>query len=196
MSSSLSRRAVLAGGTAMALAGSAVTLAGCSGPADAPESPTTRAEPPEHALARQLMADKERTIGLYSVLIAKDGATLTPFRDRHQAHLTELRRRFPGVTPAPGGPATPSSGSPPAAGSPSGSPPPTAGSPQSAAPSPGSSHRAATAPVSLSRLRDLERRSAALRARQVAGVSPAFAQLIASIGACEAAHAVALPRSL
>lgn len=50
--------------------------------------------------------------------------------------------------------------------------------------------------VSLTRLRDVERKAAALRPRQLADASPALAQLIASIGACEAAHALALPRSL
>ncbi|WP_162795428.1 hypothetical protein [Nonomuraea lactucae] len=184
MRPSLSRRAVLAGGAA------AAALTGCSGPTTGPEHPATPPEPPERLLARQLMADKEHLIGLYAALIAKGATKLAPFRDRHQAHLTELRRRFPGVTPSP---APPSSGAP-------GSPQPAApspGAPQSAGPSAGPSQGTAAAPVvSLSRLRSLERRAAALRPRQLASASPAFAQLIASIGACEAAHAVALPRSL
>ncbi|MFG3439714.1 hypothetical protein ACGF0J_20920 [Nonomuraea sp. NPDC047897] len=137
--------------------------------------PSATPEPPERVLARQLMADKERAIGLYSALIAKGGARLTPFRDRHQAHLNELRRRFPGVPPSPA------------------APPPASGSP---APTPSAPQAGAAPVVTLSRLRDLERRSAALRTRQLAGIPPAFAQLVASIGACEAAHAMALPRSL
>ncbi|MFD0479332.1 hypothetical protein ACFQ0B_72575 [Nonomuraea thailandensis] len=86
-----------------------------------------------------------------------------PFRDRHQAHLNELRKHIP------------------------------AGS---APPSPSPSATASAGKASLSRLRELERAAAAERPRQLGGVSPGVAQLIASIGACEAAHAVALPRSL
>ncbi|RJL26576.1 hypothetical protein D5H75_26725 [Bailinhaonella thermotolerans] len=46
----------------------------------------------------------------------------------------------------------------------------------------------------LSLLRDLERRAAASRPAQLASASPSLAQLLASIGACEAAHVVALPK--
>jgi hypothetical protein len=150
---SLSRRAVLAGGAVSA-------LSGCSGTPGTPQpSPAPSAsDDPEKALLRKLIADKERVIALYSTLIAAGQTKLGPFRDRHQAHLDELRKRL-GETAKPS---------------------PTA----SAAPR-----------TSLSRLRDTERKSAALRARQVAGVSPQLAQLVASIGACEAAHALALPRS-
>ncbi|MEU8248628.1 hypothetical protein [Nonomuraea sp. NPDC048916] len=162
MRPSLSRRAVLAGGAA------AAALAGCSTTTGAPPASPVP-EPPERVLARQLIAEKEATIALYSTLIAAGGAKLAPFRDRHRAHVAELRRRFPDV-PAP-------SAAPSATGS--------------ATPS-----ATATPKVSLSRLRALERRAAALRTRQLTGVSPAMAQLVASIGACEAAHAVALPRSL
>ena len=88
-----------------------------------------------------------------------------PFRDRHQAHLNELRKH---VTSAP-----------PTTAAVSGSPSPTA-----------------TPKVSLSRLRELESKAAAGRVRELDGLSPGVAQLVASIGACEAAHAVALPRSL
>ncbi|MFD1547927.1 twin-arginine translocation signal domain-containing protein [Nonomuraea guangzhouensis] len=165
---SLSRRAVLAGGAA------AAALSGC-GASDVPQPTPTPAEDPERVLLRQLIADKEHTIALYSTLIAAGQTKLTPFRDRHQAHLVELRKRLPGgsqtATPAPSSPTG------------------------SAAPAP-SSQTAAPAPkMSLSRLRDAERRSAALRVRQLASASPPLAQLIASIGACEAAHALALPRS-
>lgn len=242
MRPSLSRRAVLAGGAAVAVPGTLAALAGCSGSMDEPKPSVTPPEPPERVLARQLMADKERTIGLYSALIAKGGTKLIPFRDRHQAHLDELRRRFPGVTPSPAAP--PPASSPPqqdgsgrqggsqqpdttqqpggavqqsgAAQQPDGSPQPVAvsragltqrvvdarlagaaqGSPGSSSPTPSAPQATATPVVTLSRLRDLERRSAALRTRQLAGIPPAFAQLVASIGACEAAHAVALPRSL
>lgn len=158
---SLSRRAVLAGGAA------AAALSGC-GASDAPQPSPTPSEDPERVLLRQLIADKEHTIALYSTLIAAGQTKLAPFRDRHQAHLDELRKRLPGGSRT-----------------------------ASAAPAPSSqTGSAAPAPkTSLSRLRDAERRSAALRVRQLAGVSPQLAQLIAAIGACEAAHALALPRS-
>lgn len=145
----LSRRAVLAGGAMVA-------LAGCS--ADIPPSPPR--DSPEQAFARALIAEKAKTVALYDTLIAKGGARLVPFRDRHQAHLAELRRRFPQVT----GP----TGSPTAATTPT-----------------------TSAKVTTARLRSLERKSAALRPSQLAGISPSLAQLVASIGACEAVHALA-----
>ncbi|MEU7828243.1 hypothetical protein [Nonomuraea sp. NPDC049129] len=154
---SLSRRAVLAGGAA------AAALSGCDA-SDTPQPSPTPSEDPERVLLRQLIADKEHTIALYSALIAGGATKLTPFRDRHQAHLDELRKRLPG------GPA----------------PSPSSPAPQTPAPVP---------KTSVSRLREAERRAAALRVRQLAGVSPQLAQLIAAIGACEAAHALALPRS-
>ncbi|MFF5206297.1 hypothetical protein [Streptosporangium sp. NPDC000396] len=162
---SLSRRALLRGG---ALGVAAVTVAGCA--TEEPEPLKAEPPDPETVLIKQLIASKERTIALYSSIAS---SKLTPFRERHEAHLAELRRRLP-----PGTAATPSS--PPA--SPSASPS------ASGSPAPGPK-------ISLRSLRDLERKAAALRPRQLEGVSPALAQLIASIGACEAAHALALPRS-
>ncbi|MFG1702274.1 hypothetical protein ACFLIM_03685 [Nonomuraea sp. M3C6] len=151
----LSRRALLAGGAA--------ALTACSG--SGPPQPSAQAtDTPETLLLKDLIAEKERTIALYSSLIAAGGRKLIPFRDRHQAHVNELRKHVTVTS-----------------------------SPPAASPSPSAT---ATATASLSRLRDLERKAAALRTRQLAGVSPGVAQLIASIGACEAAHAAALPRSL
>ncbi|MEV0236974.1 hypothetical protein [Nonomuraea sp. NPDC050786] len=151
----LSRRVLLAGGAA------ALTACSASGP---PQPSAKAPDSPETVLLKGLIAEKERTIALYSSLIAGGAQKLVPFRDRHQAHVNELRKY---VTVA------------------SSPPPATASATASATPKP-----------SLSGLRDLERKAAALRVRQLAGVSPGVAQLIASIGACEAAHAVALPRSL
>ncbi|MEV7012839.1 hypothetical protein [Streptosporangium sp. NPDC051022] len=171
---SVSRRSLLRGG---ALGVAAATVAGC-----ATERPRQAghlaAEPPdpETVLIRQLIAGKERTIALYasaaSAAPSGTSAKLAPFRQRHEAHLAELRRRLPrgsGPTATASSPA-----SPPASPSPSDSSP----------------------DVSVRSLRDLERRSAAWRPRQLDGASPALAQLIASIGACEAAHALALSRPL
>ncbi|MDP4509445.1 hypothetical protein [Nonomuraea turcica] len=156
----LSRRVLLAGGAA------ALTACNASGP---PQPPAQAPDSPETLLLKDLIAEKERTIALYSSLIAGGAQKLVPFRDRHQAHLDELRKHVKATASAPArlsasGSATPSA--------------------------------SATPKTSLSRLRDLERKAAALRARQLASVSPGMAQLIASIGACEAAHAAALPRSL
>ncbi|MER5998436.1 hypothetical protein ABT120_07680 [Nonomuraea angiospora] len=148
----LSRRALLAGGAA--------ALTACS--ATGPPQPSVRAsDSPETTLLKDLIAEKERTIALYSALISGGAQKLVPFRDRHQAHVNELRK-YVTVASAPPVTSTPTS-----------------------APKP-----------SLSRLRDLERKAAALRIRQLDRVSPGVAQLIASIGACEAAHVLALPRSL
>ncbi|MFF4414989.1 hypothetical protein ACFYY8_20880 [Streptosporangium sp. NPDC001559] len=170
---SVSRRSLLRGG---ALGVAAVTAAGCATgrPVSSP-SPTAEQLDPEIMLIRQLIAGKERTIALYSSA-ASD--SLTPFRRRHEAHLAELRRRLPRES----APASPS---------PSGAP--------AASASPGASETAGPDPrkaVSVRSLRDMERESAALRPRQLDGVSPALAQLIASMGACEAAHALALSRPL
>ncbi|WP_240777850.1 hypothetical protein [Nonomuraea basaltis] len=152
----LSRRILLAGGAA------ALTACSASGP---PQPSAPAPDSPETLLLKELIAEKERTIGLYSSLIAGGAQKLVPFRDRHQAHLNELRKLVAATAS------------------------PTA----STSPSPSAT---AAKKASLSRLRDLERKAAALRPRQLANVSPGVAQLIASIGACEAAHAAALPRSL
>ncbi|NJP96560.1 hypothetical protein HCN51_45230 [Nonomuraea sp. FMUSA5-5] len=148
----LSRRALLAG--------TAAALTGCSasGPPQPPAAPPP--DSPEVVLLKGIIAEKERTIALYSALVAGGAEELAPFRDRHQAHLAELRKHVPAGSPAPSA----SSGKP--------------------------------AKASLSRLREIERKAAAARPRQLAGVSPGVAQLVASIGACEAAHAIALPKSL
>ncbi|MGS2641497.1 hypothetical protein [Streptosporangium sp. LJ11] len=159
---SVSRRALLRGG---ALGVAAVTVTGCAAEERVP--PAAAPPDPETLLLRELIAGKERTVALYA---SAASARLEPFRQRHEAHLAELRRRLP---PAPA--AT------------SATPAPT--------PSPSGSAAQGGGP-SVRTLRDLERRAAALRTRQIEGVSPPLAQLLASIGACEAAHAVALSRSL
>ncbi|MEV0384147.1 hypothetical protein [Nonomuraea sp. NPDC050643] len=154
----LSRRTLLAGGAA------ALTACSASGP---PEPSAQATDSPETLLLKDLIAEKERTIALYSSLIDRGGKKLVPFRERHQAHVNELRKHVK-ASPAASSPASPS-----------------ASASAKASPKP-----------SLSRLRDVERKAAARRPRQLAAVSPGLAQLIASIGACEAAHVAALPRSL
>ncbi|MER6514474.1 hypothetical protein ABT158_47200 [Nonomuraea sp. NPDC001636] len=165
----LSRRAVLAGGAA------ALTACSASGPAG-PATPAP--DSPETVLLRQVVADKERTVALYTALIAGGADSLEPFRARHQAHLAELRKYLPAGPP----PASPPVSSP------------AVSAPASPGASPGATPSKSPKPT-LSRLRDAERRAAAQRPRQLAGLSPGVAQLLASIGACEAVHAVSLPKS-
>lgn len=157
----VSRRALLRGG---ALGVAAVTVAGCAAQERVP--PVAAPPDPETLLLRELIAGKEQTVALYA---SAASPRLEPFRQRHEAHLAELRRRLP---PAPASTAAVSPSPTPA---PSGSP---------------------AQSTSVRALRDLERKAAALRTRQIEGVSPPLAQLLASIGACEAAHALALSRSL
>ncbi|GAB2462159.1 hypothetical protein GCM10027187_32820 [Streptosporangium sandarakinum] len=153
----------------------AATVGGCA--AEKPEH--QRAEPPDPdtVLLRQLIADKERIIGLYA---SAPSAKLLPFKRRHEAHLAELRRRLPPAARGARASATPG----PSGGAAAPSAPSASGTP---APEPRASLRS---------LRAAERKAADSRPRQVEGASPALAQLVASIGACEAAHAVALARPL
>ncbi|WP_043640905.1 hypothetical protein [Nonomuraea candida] len=158
----LSRRALLAGGAA--------ALTACSAPGPSRQPPVPAPDSPETVLLKELIAEKERTIALYTSLISSGKSDqLVPFRDRHQAHLDELRKHVPAASSA--SPSAPVSASP-------------------------SATARSGAKPSLSRLRELEGKAAAARPRQLAAVSPGVAQLIASIGACEAAHVAALPRSL
>ncbi|WP_248960357.1 twin-arginine translocation signal domain-containing protein [Sphaerisporangium perillae] len=165
----LTRRAVLRGTAAGALA---AAVAGCSGEQQAPPS-TPKPPDPETVLLTSVIADKEQMVALYRQAAGPGGKTaarLRPFQQRHEAHLAELRRRLPAA-------ATPSASSP---------------APSGSASSGGSASPAA---VSVGRLREMERKAAAARPRQMGTVSPALAQLLASIGACEAAHAAALARA-
>ncbi|MEV6986222.1 hypothetical protein AB0M95_33865 [Sphaerisporangium sp. NPDC051017] len=167
----VSRRAVLRGTAAGAVA---AAVAGCSTGQNghggtAPSGPAT--PDPETVLVTKVIADKERIVALYRQAAApgsKAAAVLLPFQRRHEAHIAELRRRLPRspmpATPTPSGP-TPS---------PTGS--------------------ASPGKISIGRLREAERKAAATRPRQIGDVSPALAQLLACIGACEAAHAAALAR--
>ncbi|MEU4403958.1 hypothetical protein AB0F88_05490 [Streptosporangium sp. NPDC023963] len=165
---SVSRRALLRGG---ALGVAAVTVTGCAAEERVP--PAAAPPDPETLLLRELIAGKERTVALYA---SAASARLEPFRQRHEAHLAELRRRLPPTPPAPAAVSA-------TAATPAPAPSPSGSTPQGGSPS-------------VRTLRDLERRAAALRTRQIEKVSPPLAQLLASIGACEAAHAAALSRSL
>nr|WP_189182446.1 hypothetical protein [Microbispora rosea] len=162
----VTRRALLGSAAAAGLA-----VAGCS--SSSPEPAATPAPPdPQTVLLTALIADKERLVSLYGRAVAAlpgRAAALEPFRQRHTAHLEALRALLP-----------PRSGTVPASPAPPGSPP--------ASPSPSASA------VSVGDLRNAERRAASARPAQMATASPALSQLLASIGACEAVHVVALGR--
>lgn len=124
-------------------------------------------------LLTSLITGKEHLVSLYGQAVAArpaQAAALEPFRQRHAAHLQALRALLPA-----GGGTFPASPAPPAS--------------SSAAPSP-----SAVSAVSVETLRDAERRAASARPAQMATASPALSQLLASIGACEAVHVVALGR--
>jgi hypothetical protein len=162
----LNRRALLRGG---AIGVAAAAMAGCT--ATEPEPVVTEPPDPQVVLLRQIIAEKERTVALYEGAASKEPA-LRPFLERHRVHLTELSRRLPrSASPAP--PATPA-----------------------ATATPGAAATATPAAASRTKLREVERKAASARTRQVTSVSPPLAQLLASIGACEAAHAFALSRPL
>ncbi|MEU8178721.1 hypothetical protein AB0C14_38155 [Microbispora hainanensis] len=161
----VTRRVLLGSAAAAGLA-----AAGCS---SGPQKPAAPAAPdPQTVLLTSLIAGKEDLVSLYGQAIAArpaQAAALEPFRQRHAAHLQALRA----LLPAGGGAGTsPASPTPPAA--------------SSAPPSPSA--------VSVEALRDAERRAASARPAQMATASPALSQLLASIGACEAVHVVALGR--
>ncbi|MEU6408634.1 hypothetical protein [Microbispora sp. NPDC046933] len=161
----MTRRALLGSAAAAGLA-----AAGCS---SAPRKPAAPASPdPQTVLLTSLIAGKEQLVSLYgraAAALPDRAAALEPFRRRHAAHLQALRA----LLPAGSGPGTfPASPGASSSASPSGSP----------------------SAVSVGALRDAERRAASARPAQMATASPALSQLLASIGACEAVHVVALGR--
>ncbi|MCG5211747.1 hypothetical protein [Streptosporangium sp. KLBMP 9127] len=162
----LTRRALIRGG---AMGAAVAAMAGCA--ANEPEPVAPAPPDPQVELLRQVIAGKERTIALYE-RAAADEPALLPFLERHKVHLAELRRRLPPATTPATAPVTAQTASP--------------------APSGGAS----PGKVSRTRLRDTERKAAAARPKQLQSVSPPLAQLLASIGACEAAHVQALSRPL
>ena len=124
-------------------------------------------------ILRDAIAAKKNLIGLYTAVLAVHpelAGQLDPLLADNTAHLAELRRRL--VEPTHQSSARPTG----AAGSPSPSPSPVSGSPGAA----------------LATLRSAERTAAAVHVGQLRTVTPSLAQLLASIAACEATHAVAL----
>ncbi|WP_169943932.1 hypothetical protein [Microbispora sp. H11081] len=159
-------RRVLLGSAAMA----GLAAVGCSSGTDEPAAPAS--PDPQTVLLTSLIAGKERLVSLYgstAAALPDRAAALEPFRQRHVAHLRALRELLP---PA-GGAGT---------------------FPASPAPSPSPSPSPSEERASVKALRDAERRAAAARPAQMATASPVLSQLLASIGACEAVHVVALGR--
>lgn len=152
-----------------------LATAGCSS-ADLFAGPDPLGGPPslapETVTLDAAIAAEEHLVAQYRSVLAGRGAghattLLTSLLSQHEDHLTQLRARLtvpPGVSPSP-------------------------------SPSPSASASAGVATPeagTVAGLRAAEQASAAALTRQLAGVSPALAQLFASIAASDATHATAL----
>ncbi|MFI5064018.1 MAG: ferritin-like domain-containing protein [Streptosporangiales bacterium] len=168
MRADLRRRSVLAAGAAAA----PLLAAGCKGVGalGTPPRPSR-----EVGVLREAISAEKVMIARYRSAVAASPAlagTLTPLLGQHQAHLAALRARL--IVPA-GAPATPV----PATAEASGPQPSGAGAP--AAP--------ATALAALAAAEDA---AATMLTGLLPAVSPSLAQLLASVAASEASHAVVL----
>ena len=148
----------------MLAGGGLLALAGCL-PND---EPRPRASAPPEVRLRARVADEVVELGgSYAAVLARfpaAGATLSPLAAEHSAHVEALRR----PTPEPTGTASPGPTEPPE--------PPIP----------------ATLPAAVGMLASAERAASARRVRQARGTTPGTARLLASIAACEAAHAALL----
>lgn len=145
--------------------GGLLTLAGCL-PGDGPTPP---AVPPEVRLRGRVATEVAGLEALYAAVLARFPAArgeLAPLAAEHTAHVAALR-----------GPATRPTASPSPTGSPATPPPPTV--PDSLA-------------AARRTLAAAEQSASDRRARQAVGAAPGTARLLASIAACEAAHAALL----
>ncbi|MQA94636.1 MAG: hypothetical protein GEV11_08255 [Streptosporangiales bacterium] len=162
------RRAVLHGGAALGvgLLGAGSALTGCQAEPE-PEPPS-----PDEVALQATIADKESLVQRYLLLRGAEpglARTLDLLVADHRAHLAELRLRLPGRGTA--------------------SPSPNAGQDGEGGGTPTPSRSPSQRPPSLETLRAAEAAAAAARIRRLAGVSTPVAQLLTSIGACEAVHA-------
>jgi hypothetical protein len=128
---------------------------------------------PDVAVARQAIASEQNLIARYTAALTAMPALAGPLRPllaEHAAHLSRLRGRL--VQPRPGAPVrSPGTGQP------------------------GLEHRTQVPPgraAALAWLRAAEHDASASLLRHLPVVSPSFAQLLASIAASEATHALAL----
>jgi hypothetical protein len=149
------------------LGGSAAVLASAAGGCTTVGRADAPPAGPEVTLLDKVIQGEAALIALYDAVIAAHSglaARLRPLREHHAQHMAVLRRHYvPGSIT---GTATPA-------------PRPTTTAPPSSS-------------AALAAIRSAERRAAAARADDVRRVSPGLAQLLASIGACEAGHAQVL----
>lgn len=164
------RRRVLSASVLAALA-AAGGVAGCA------SEPSPWAKPPKPLpdvkVLHDVISAEYTMISKYTAVLAAHpglAGPMSPLLAQHREHLSALRARLvipPGASPAQAAAAT--------------------ARPRVSRPRVPSSQAAAA-----SYLRTAERDQAAVLVRRVAGVPPSLAQLLASIGACEAAHAALL----
>jgi hypothetical protein len=125
------------------------------------------------AVLTAAIAAEEHLIALYEAVRTSHsqlGRHLDPPLAHHRDHLSALRRHYRAGTVSEG--------------------------PRGTAPaSPARPTAPADAAQALAALRLAERQAATARVRDVERVEPGFAQLLASIGACEAGHVMALGRA-
>ncbi|WP_395108721.1 hypothetical protein [Actinomadura sp. SCN-SB] len=166
-SAAVSRRAVVGGGAALAVP----LLAGCGGGGD-PEDGHAHAPDPAVPLLLGVMAAERDLIASYEAA-RRAHASLARHLDRplahHREHLAVLRRHY-----VPGTGARAHEGG--------------------ALPAPRVVQAPGKASEALKELREAEARAAAARVAEVSRATPGLAQLLASIGACEAGHAAVLSR--
>jgi hypothetical protein len=168
----VTRRSVLAASLAvLPAAGSLLATAACGTSAAAKPA----ARPPSSVeILTAAIAAKKDMITLYKAVVAAYPSLATrlePLLRDNEAHLAELQRRL--IHPAPASMPARATGRP------------------SAKPSPPVPAGRAAA---LAALRSAEASAAAAHAEQLQTVTPSLAQLLASISACEATHAAALPK--
>lgn len=163
----LSRRRVLAASTVLAPL-AAVASCGVPNPLAGPPGPS-----PDVRTLRASIAAEQSLVDVYRGVLAAHpalSASLHTFLTQHEDHLSQLRSRL--IVP------------PHVSASPSASPSPSASA--SASPPPASASAAITA------LGAAERSAAAAQLQRLGTTDPSLAQLLASIAASEATHAVAL----
>ncbi|RKS77391.1 hypothetical protein CLV35_1077 [Motilibacter peucedani] len=152
---------------ALLLAAGAAALAGCTG-RSAPPRPTPAPVDPDEALREAARTREAGLVAAHEAAVAARpelAARLAPLLAHHREHLAAL-----------GGTSSPA---------PTGSAPAGAG----ASTAPGTRPSAATA---LARLRAAEAAAGTAALRTLPAASPRLRPLLASVGACEAAHAALL----
>jgi hypothetical protein len=161
----LSRRRLLAASTTM-LPLLAAASCGVPDPLAGPPGPSRDVRTLRASISAEqaLVEEYRKVLGAYPGL----SASLRPFLTQHEDHLAQMQSRL--IVP------------PHAAASPS-------ASPSASAPVP---RPPASAGAAVLLLGNAERSAAAAQVRRLAGATPSLAQLLASIAASEATHAVAL----